>query len=163
MERLTRRDETGQALLASEYSGKYTALELMCTLLDRLAAYEDTGLEPEEICKSDEILRAFIEHNRTTEYPRTLDWLLRITKAEAEGRLLFLPCKTVFEPTWDAGKDCDLVCPVLIGGEECCGLCEKAELFVYERPCKQDDIDRLGKSVFRTREEAEAALKGAEE
>lgn len=57
---------------------------------DRLAAYEDTGLEPEEIRESDKMLRAFIEHNRTTGYPRTLDWLLHITKAESEGRLIVL-------------------------------------------------------------------------
>lgn len=77
-------DESGNMLQDGQYVPQ--------AVIDRLAAYEDTGLTPEEIRKSDEMLRAFIEHNKTTEYPRTLDWLLNICKAESEGRLIVLPC-----------------------------------------------------------------------
>ena len=46
MERLTQRLRTGEVLMASDYEEKYTEKEWICVLQDRLAAYEDTGLEP---------------------------------------------------------------------------------------------------------------------
>ena len=49
MERLTQRLRTGEVLMASEYEEKYTEQEWISVLQDRLAAYEDTGLTPEEI------------------------------------------------------------------------------------------------------------------
>ena len=49
MERLTQRLRTGEVLMASEYEEKYTEQEWISVLQDRLAAYEDTRLEPEEI------------------------------------------------------------------------------------------------------------------
>lgn len=81
-------------------------------------------------------------------------------KAEQDGRLVVLPAKTVFELTWDAGPECDIVCPVSINGEGCCDFCDKGKLFVYERTCTQELLKELGKTVFLTREEAEAALAG---
>lgn len=35
--------------MASNYEEKYTEQEWICVLQDHLAAYEDTGLEPEEV------------------------------------------------------------------------------------------------------------------
>lgn len=49
MERLTERLRTGEVLMASDYEEKYTEQEWICVLQDRLAAYEDTGLTPEEV------------------------------------------------------------------------------------------------------------------
>lgn len=43
-----------------------------------------------------------------------------------------------------------------------CDLCSKAKQFAYERPCTPDLLKGLGKTVFLTREEAEAALKEAD-
>lgn len=82
---------------------------------------------------------------------------MELLKAWQDGRVVILPAKTVYELTWDAGPDCDLICPVSIGGEGCCDFCEKGELCVYERECKQEHIEQLGKTVFLTREEAERA------
>ena len=84
MEKYTKRDNNGNAVIRGDsiYSDWGTPEGFRGDAIDRLAAYEDTGLEPEEIRKSDKMLRAFIEFNITTAYPRTLDWLLRITKAE---------------------------------------------------------------------------------
>ena len=70
---------------------------------------------------------------------------------------MILPAKTVYELTWDAGPDCDLICPVSVDGEGCCSFCDKGELCVYERKCRQEHIEQLGKTVFLTREEAERA------
>ena len=49
MERLTQRLRTGEVLMASDYEEKYTEQEWISVLQDRLAAYEDTGLMPEDI------------------------------------------------------------------------------------------------------------------
>lgn len=49
MERLTQRLRTGEVLMASEYEEKYTEQEWISVLQDRLAAYEDTGLTPNDV------------------------------------------------------------------------------------------------------------------
>lgn len=88
----------------------------------------------------------------------TLSDLAALVRAESEGRLVELPCKTVFLPVWDAGEDCDLSCPDSLGGESRCDTCKMAKLNIYERLCTQEDIGQIGKTVFLTREAAEAAL-----
>ena len=87
-----------------------------------------------------------------------LDRLRELAEADRDGRLVVLPAKTVFELTWDAGPDCDLICPVSVDGEGCCSFCDKGELCIYERKCQQEHIEQIGKTVFLTSEEAEAAL-----
>ena len=93
------------------------------------------------------------------------DRLLELACADKAGRLVVLPSKTVWELTMDAGPDCDMKCPVDAWDEALgCDLCSKAKLFAYERPCTQERLKELGKTVFLTREDAEAALsrKGGE-
>lgn len=90
-------------------------------------------------------------------YGMTLDELAELCKAKQDGRLIVLPCKTVFVPTWDAGPDCDGSCPKGFYDEEPCDKCNRGKLFIYERPCRQEHIPLLGKTVFATREEAETA------
>ena len=74
MDRLTYRKENGKAAFRNgtpvENVQRYPAM------LDRLAAYEDTGLEPEEVA---ELKARFDAH-----------WL-EIFKAEEQGRLIVLP------------------------------------------------------------------------
>ena len=137
---------------------------------NRLAAYEDTGLEPEEIkvheaakynagyYHGDEDRCRWIEKELGP-----IDHLRELLQAEQTGRLVVLPSKTVWELTMDAGPDCDMKCPVDAWDESLgCDLCSKAKPFAYERPCTQERLKGLGKTVFLTREEAEAALKGGE-
>ena len=89
------------------------------------------------------------------------DRLLELALADKEDRLVALPAKTVWELTLDAGPDCDMKCPVDVWDEALgCDFCGKAKLFAYERPCTQERLKELGKTVFLTREEAEAALAG---
>ena len=88
-----------------------------------------------------------------------LDGVRELVDADREGRYVVMPAKTVFELTWDVGPECDMACPMRIDGEGQCDFCDKGKLFVYEHPCKQEHIERLGKDVFLTRAEAEAALK----
>lgn len=174
MERLTRRDTDGQAMMDCEkckadWTGKHgkpmagcTALYCRNRLKERLAAYEDRGCAPAEVLpkdKADEIalkLMRLADLESICSYTR----LRELAGADKDGRLVVLPCKTVFELTWDAGPDCDLVCPVSIDGHGCCDFCDKGELCIYERKCLQEHIEQIGKTVFLTREEAEAALEG---
>lgn len=86
-----------------------------------------------------------------------------LLQAEKDGRLVVLPAKTVFELAWDAGPNCDSICPVSIDDKGLCNFCDHGELFVHERPCRQEHIEQIGKTVFLTREEAEAALEGGKD
>jgi len=92
-----------------------------------------------------------------------LDRLRDLVEADRDGRCIVLPQKTVFELTWDAGLGCNMICPIRIDGEGQCDFCDHGKLFVYERECKQEHIERIGTDVFLTREAAEAALKEQED
>ncbi|MCI6015438.1 MAG: hypothetical protein MRZ31_01925 [Dysosmobacter sp.] len=119
---------------------------------NRLSAYEDTGLEPEEIYE----VRFLIAAQRD---PQKLARLRELVLADQDGRLVVLPSKTVWELTMDAGPDCDMKCPVDAFDEALgCDLCSKAKQFAYERPCTQELLKELGKTVFLTRQEAEEAM-----
>ena len=154
MERLTSRYESGIVNIPAG---------MMPEVLERLAAYEDTGLEPEEIkeliyrfekCR---VIRAAL-CDPTGQPVADPEHMRDLIKAEQDGRMVVLPAKTVFELTWDAGPECDLVCPAEENGNGCCDFCDNGKLFVYERPCTQERLKELGKTVFLTRAEAEAAL-----
>ena len=137
-----------------DYSSEYIPL---IDAANRLAAYEDTGLEPEQVME----LKSFTQggiHKVDDGWKHVQDLL----QAEKEARLVVLPSKTVWELTMDAGPDCDLKCPVDAYDEALgCDLCSKAKPFAYERPCTQERLKGLGKTVFLTREEAEDAMKEA--
>ena len=162
MERLTKRLEDGQAIFHECHGtcGTCDGANCYCIgpMVDRLAAYEDTGLEPEQVME----LKSFTQggiHKVDDGWKHVQDLL----QAENEGRLVVLPSKTVWELTMDAGPDCDLKCPVDAYDEALgCDLCSKAKPFAYERPCTQERLKGLGKTVFMTREDAEAVLKGGE-
>ena len=121
----------------------------------RLSAYEDTGLEPEQVLE----LKSFTQggiHKIDDGWKHVQELL----QAEQDGRLVVLPSRTVWELTMDAGPDCDMKCPTDVWDEALgCDLCSKAKPFAYERPCTQERLKGLGKTVFLTREEAEAAMK----
>lgn len=123
-------------------------------LVERLAAYEDTGLEPEQCENAKAIIEsAFSDDTSKAERIREL------LKADRDGRLVVLPCK-VGGTVW----------AILDGAK-------------YARECKVDFVNignvgttfvlsaknglreqygvtvtAFGKTVFLTREEAEKAL-----
>jgi hypothetical protein len=98
MERLTKCDNDGQAMMdcqkcEADWTGKHgkpmadcTALYCRNRLKDRLAAYEDTGLEPEQ-CENAKIIieSAFSDDASKAERIREL------LKADKDGRLVVLP------------------------------------------------------------------------
>ena len=170
----------------------------------RLAAYENTGLEPEEIV----IIREDIENgymkSTARRYGVPVDRLRELAEADREGRCVVLPagigdtvyhittCKnfsqvldgTMYGPNGELGTATGLYCPCELA--ETCPFpcdddgsfdCEKRKntLAIFEDVVTgilSDDMqdtlfleysgnaafDDFGKTVFLTREEAEAAL-----
>lgn len=125
----------------AEYSGKET---------DRLAAYEDTGLEPEEI---ERILDSYVRGmTLRTENAQRLEIIKEIpivrlrelAQAKKEGRLVVLPCE-IGSPVYSHARKLD-------GAD-----------YVRETEFWWSDIPQMGKTVFLTREAAEAALEERED
>lgn len=85
MERLTTRDN-GHPALARGYEERFTEPSLFFMLLNRLAAYEDTGLGPEEIVGADNMLK----ENWDIPLSR-LKEAIELIKAKDEKRLKVLP------------------------------------------------------------------------
>ena len=130
MERLTKRDTDGQAMMDCEkckadWTGKHGKPMVDCTALycrnrlkARLAAYEDTGLTPGEVKSMQE------EHFSGLEMAKLHSALMELKKyqeADKDGRLVVLPCKTRQEklleqyPTADVDENGILeVCPALL-------------------------------------------------
>lgn len=116
MERLTKRDTDGQAMMDCEkckadWTGKHGKPMVDCTALycrnrlkARLAAYEDTRLEPEEIDMDHEAAEQLRHLCRNCD----IDRLEELAEADKEGRLFLLPmepgrsmlCQEYFERPW---------------------------------------------------------------
>ena len=117
-------------------------------LVERLAAYEETWLEPEEITAMQHTL---------DEYHKVADPLLR---AQADGRLVVVPCKVgdrLYEVT---GRKTISVYKVRAIRVELFGLFiewDIVEGFVWQS-LSGINAGEIGKTVFLTREEAEKAL-----
>ena len=129
------------------------------SVIDRLAAYEDTGLEPEEV---QELLTTHrTERCESADYDCVEPWKYR--RAEAEGRLIVLPCKvgdTVYEPTNRGTISTYLVRGFRIEPFDSIWLEWDIQTgFVY-RNIDGVNADAIGKTVFLSYEEAEAALGG---
>ena len=122
----------------------------------RLAAYEGTGLEPEQVME----LKSFTQggiHKVDDGWKHVQDLL----QAEKEGRMVLLPCK-VGDTVWVIwGKDVIyyIVDRIHILANNQVQIRAKHHVIdnVYLYP------DMFGKTVFLTREEAEEALKGDRE
>ena len=101
MERLTKRDTDGQAMMDCEkckadWTGKHGKPMVDCTALycrnrlkDRLAAYEDTGLTPQEVISMNGEWRAMMSvlNSIGGGYTR----LRELAEADKDGRLFILP------------------------------------------------------------------------
>ena len=108
MERLTERLRTGEVLMASDYEEKYTEQEWICVLQDRLAAYEDTGLTPEEVAA---LVKDWSDLCTIVGECGGIDRLRELAEADRAGRLVVLPCKvgdTVYFRTYDCNGTVDL-------------------------------------------------------
>ena len=114
--------------------------------VDRLAAYENTGLMPGEVAELQALLQG-CESKKSAEWVR----LQELAEADKERRVMVLPCKRG-DTVWYVTK---------IG-------IEKYKIQAFEKSFFGDSANayginfpfyNFGKNVFLTREEAEAKLK----
>ena len=148
MERCTIRLKTGEAR-CSQLDGN--------VVVERLAAYEDTGLTPEEIKApfTDDTMINLAAQALGVEPSR----LRELAEADKDGRVLILPCK-VGDPVWRIIRD----------GETHITRDEVRDMYFADdmTPCVElvggrvTFTEKFGKTVFLSREEAEKALREME-
>ena len=179
MERLTKRDTDGQAMMdcqkcEADWTGKHgkpmfdcTALYCRNRLKERLAAYEDTGLTPEEVLpkeKADEIalkLMRLADLESICSYTR----LRELAEADRDGRLVVLPCK-VGDTVWVTrnpwtGKLLKKPLDAYVNGMKMYSHGLYVNFLFDTRKIngtRDYEIKHIGKTVFLTREEAEKTL-----
>lgn len=148
MERLTYRDKDGFPMMKKRGGFKQGGVE-------RLAAYEDTWLEPEEIDMDHEAA----EQLRQLCQGCDLDRLEELAEADKDGRVVVLPCQSgehVFAlldnqtHVWE----CEVEHAVLDGWRKVFAI----RPLGHSKDSYYAPFGAFGQTVFLTREEAEAAL-----
>lgn len=133
----------------------------------RLAAYEDTGLEPREVSA---IVKERSDLCTVIGECGGIDRLRELAEADRGGRLVVLPCK-VGDTLWVTGRDnvprkMSLEAPdirTVCTDEDnlCMSTCNRKPDGFCAYRLRNDGAD-IGKTVFLTYEEAEKALKTKE-
>jgi len=136
----------------TEYSGDW---------VDRLAAYEEIGLEPEDMKK------AFNEDATLKLAGQILGVtpgrLRELAQAEKEGRLVVLPCDVgdkLYDVTLGEVREKIVISLSMLLSKSVNHLVIHAENF--RNAVTSYELQDIGKTVFLTREAAEAALKERE-
>ena len=142
MDRLTYRDKDGMAMMKERGDWKSGGI-------DRLAAYEDSGLEPKDIISAVDMAKIACALHELNAYKDLgpIDHIRDLIKAEQDGRLVALPCKvgdTVYQI--DAERVYE----------------SEVKWIIFDCNDIAFDERAIGVSIFLTREEAEAALKGGD-
>lgn len=169
MERLTKRLPDGKPVMdcdscEQKKDKQCTLYECRASLIKRLAAYEDTGLTPEEIKApfTEDAMINLAAQALGVEPSR----LRELVEADKEGRCVVLPCKVGEKIYYLNGK---YIIEVEVVGYK---IDETgAWLFIGEtynpetnRAYHCDlETERIGKTVFFAREEAERAMEGGKD
>ena len=167
MKRLTKRLGNGEAILdcdTCELRQSYECGEILCRdrLRNRVAAYEDTALEPEEVATVKLALMgksiAAVEAFNGTPISR----LIELAEADKDGRVVTLPCKvgdTVYQLRKKTHARGIGISPRRVSSA--CVWADGSYALTHQGMsyCQSGD---LGKTWFLTREEAERALHGME-
>ena len=168
MKRLTGRTDIGDSLLdeiafinPDDAEGLYNLREiaqhgsdeLLYEIANRLAEYEDIGLEPEKI-----VLLKNIVDDAFSDKPEFTEHIRELLRAEKDGRLVVLPCK-VGDTIYRCGDPIKKIYEWQIAYVE---VYEDETVFVDDSDNTFVEAD-IGKTVFLTREEAEKALEGNNE
>lgn len=163
MERLTERDKNGTAMAVCcgseceynyccEASG-FSECRGIDDIIDRLAAYEDTGLEPETVSKIRDIV---------LDISGDLDRLCELTQADREGLCGIPPVKLhqkIFR-VFNGKVYAEIVCSATW---EPFTPRPRWKVWIMGSGLPYYWGDILGKTVFLTHEEAEAALRREQE
>lgn len=160
--------DPGYYLICSEFCqedgcGECSSLD---EAVDRLGAYEDTGLMPEEIERSKMEIEAGCVKAIARTYGIDINRLRQLAEADRDGRVIVLPCR-VGDTAWtnisirgDRYRLSDRPYPIKVvffgnGGKKRFFHVEYSNGRVFPF-----DESAIGKRVFLTREEAERALEG---
>ena len=139
----------------------FSGVQYQADFVDRLAAYEDTGLTPEEVLPKDKADEIALKLMRIADFESlcSYDRLRELAEADKDGRCVVLPCK-VGDTVWRIVRDGEphitrdevrdmyfaddmTLCVELVGG-------------------RVTFTEKFGKTVFLSREEAEKALQEME-
>ena len=123
----------------------FSGVQYQADFVDRLAAYEDTGLTPKEVTALGELFDYALKESKTlTEQLALLEHIRELAEADKDGRVIILPCKVY----------------------------ETDGVRVYEHTVREViyetaggpafDKNAIGKSIFLTRAGAEKALQQME-
>ena len=138
MELLTYRDKDGFPMMKKRGGFKQGGVE-------RLAAYEDTGRTPEEVTALGNLFDYVLEESKTlTEQLTLLNRIRELAEADKDGRVVVLPCEVGTATYY-------IHYPIAV-------YPDKSEPEIKRGIFTLCDLDRVGHSVFLTREEAEKAL-----
>ena len=133
----------------------FSGVQYQADFVDRLAAYEDTGLSPEKVSWMKEVVEAAFD-NDTSRIERAHN----LHVADKEGRCVVLPCK-VGDTVWRIVRD----------GEPHITRDEVHDMYFADHmtPCVElvggrvTFTEKFGKTVFLSREEAEKAWQEMED
>ena len=139
----------------------FSGVQYQADFVDRLAAYEDTGLTPEEVLPKDKADEIALKLMRLADLESlcSYDRIRELAEADKDGRVVVLPCK-VGDTVWRIVRDGEphitrdevrdmyfaddmTLCVELVGG-------------------RVTFTEKFGKTVFLSREEAEKALREME-
>ena len=138
-------------------------------LIERLAAYEDTGLTPEEVLPKDKADEIALKLMRLADLERlcSYDRLRELAEADKDGRCVVLPCK-VGDTVWIVGAVRKLYSAKVrtffcghtsaVRGDDDGGHIHMIRTTECDIPMQE-----FGKTVFLSREEAEKALQEMED
>ena len=138
----------------------FSGVQYQADFVDRLAAYEDTGLTPEEVLPKDKADEIALKLMRLADLESlcSYDRIRELAEADKDGRVVVMPCRQ---------------------GDELWTYCNHPVKRVYSFTVSDVStlngrtvLNTLGlgtirpedisKTVFRTREEAERAIQGME-
>lgn len=162
MDRLTYWCDDGQG--GGEWSVNVNCREESGPHIDRLAAYEDTGLEPEEIEKIKQDVEDGYLKSTARRYGIDVSRLRELAQADREGRCVVLKCKPNATVWFIKSAFSTAHFPiegnhVSIKGVACDGDIYCSAITAYNKISRSFYMSDIGKTVFLTREEAEAALR----
>ena len=137
----------------------FSGVQYQADFVDRLAAYEDTGLYPESVeeLKLSMMGKAISEITELEGLP--IDRIRELAEADKDGRVVVLPCK-VGDAVWRIVRD----------GEPHITRDEVRDMYFADdmTPCVElvggrvTFTEKFGKTVFLSREEAEKVLREME-
>lgn len=130
----------------------FSGVQHQADFVDRLAAYEDTGLSPEKVSWMKEVIEAAF-NNDTSRIERAHN----LHVADKEGRVVVLPCK-VGDKLYRVFAG--VIFEHRVGSMKYFAIQGRWDIETYPFcPCVESSI---GQTIFLTREEAEKALQEME-